>query len=137
VLVKVVVVVVDETVASRVVEVVVVAPPFESAVARLLAMGVPHPVTGSHPTPAEYPLLEPEVTSWNIVEYEEPSARGYNSGLIIPNPPPPFTCNATPRKPAQRGVERLVPAHPNHPALAELDVPHKFDAVEYTQKLGL
>jgi len=39
----------------------------ESAGARLLATGVPQPVTGSHPTPAEYPL-EPEVTSWNNVE---------------------------------------------------------------------
>ena len=129
---RLVVVVVDETVMSRVVEVevVAVAPPLESAVARLLAMGVPHPVTGSHPTPAEYPLLEPEVTSWNIVEYEEPAASWYSKGLMIPNPPPPFTCNATPRKPAQSGVERLVPAHGNHPAPVEADTPHISDAVE-------
>lgn len=75
-LVQLVVDVVDETVLNRVVEVevVAVALPLESAVARLFAMGVPHPVTGSHPTPAEYPLLEPEVMSWNIVEYDELSA---------------------------------------------------------------
>ncbi len=36
--------------------------------ARVLAMGEPHPATGSHPTPAEYPLFVPEVTSWKSVE---------------------------------------------------------------------
>jgi hypothetical protein len=30
---------------------------------RFDATGVPHPVTGSQPGPAEYPLLEPEVMS--------------------------------------------------------------------------
>jgi hypothetical protein len=125
VLVELVVKVVDKTVVMRVVDVVGVTLLLESADARLLAIGVPQPVTGSHPTAAEYPLLEPEVMSWNIVEYEGLSATWYNCGAIIPNCSPPLTCNATPRKPAQRGVDRLVPATPSHSS-----------TVEYSQKKG-
>ena len=36
--------------------------------ARLSAIGEPHPVTGSQPIPAEYPLFVPEVTSWKSEE---------------------------------------------------------------------
>ena len=39
------------------------------AVASWFAIGVPHPVTGSHPVEALYPLLDPEVMSWKYDEY--------------------------------------------------------------------
>jgi hypothetical protein len=42
-------------------------PAANSACPKLFAIGEPHPVTGSQPVPAEYPL-DPEVISWKFDE---------------------------------------------------------------------
>lgn len=103
-----------------------------NVVARLLATGVPQPVTGSQPVPALYPLLFPEVMSWKSTEYNAGLfAVWYNKGSIFPKATPFLSCRTIARKPDHKGVERLVPEQPNQPASGDiLAVPHLSDSVE-------